>query len=203
MNNSLNTETSITYKEIFLNAFPEVLKDDVIIVLGILPLNINTIPFTSSELTVKFNNNLLNIPYRIHFNKPYPSVMSQLTRTQKIILNCIYLRHHDGYVRQRRLEELAGVNENWIIPHTLQLLGEYVLEILQILNKVITHENIQYYRQFIKDNPKYWRQTVSRMISYWDCYYRRKGFQHNRQRVFPILKDYPGKQIIDRLENKT
>jgi hypothetical protein len=215
MNNSLNKENRATYKEILLNAFPKALKGDVIVVLDILPLNINGVTLVKnqtgtvndliypSELTVKFNSDLLNIPDRIYFNEPYPLMVSQLTHTQRIILNCIYLRHHNGYLRQSRLEELAGVNEAWIIPHTLQLLGDYVLEIIQILNKIITDDNIQYYRQFIKDNPKYWQQTVSRMISYWDCYYRRKNFQDNTQKMFPKLKDYPGKHIVDRLENKT
>jgi hypothetical protein len=106
----------------------------------------------------------LSIPYRIYFNEPDPGIVSQLTCTQKAIFNCIYTRHHDGYVRQRRLEELAGINEYWVIPYTLQLLGEYVVEILQILDKVITDDNIEYYKSFIIENPKYWQQTISKKV---------------------------------------
>jgi len=46
--------------------------------------------------------------------------------------------------------------------------------------------------KFIRDNPKFWMQTESRMISYWNEYYRRP--------TFPKLKDYIGKQIIDRIK---
>jgi hypothetical protein len=212
MNDSLNKQNSTTYKDILLNDFPEALTADVNVVFNILPLNINAVTlindqiFTSSNLihpsslAGKFKRDLLSIPDRIYFSEPGQLLVSQLTPTQKAILNCIYLRHHNGYVRQRRLEGLAGVNEDWIIPHTLQLLGDYVVEILQVLDKLITDENIQYYRQFIKDNPRHWQQTVSRMVSYWDCYYRRKHFQDDMKNIFPEFKDYPGKQIVDRLE---
>lgn len=197
-----------------LKAFPEALANDVIAVSDILPLNIHAVTLSNDQIvfvndliqpsavTVKFNSDLLNIPSRIHFNEPDPYMVSQLTHTQKIILHCIYLRHHNGYLRQSRLEELAGVNEDWIVPHTLQLLGDYVLKIIQTLDKIVTDENIQYYRQFVRDNPKYWQQTVSRMISYWDCYYRRKYFRDSTQEIFPRLKDYPGRQVVDRLEDR-
>lgn len=202
------------YKERLSKSFPRALENDVVSVLDTLPFNINTPKWgndqlcivnliSSSEFSIKLNNDFLSIPYRIYFNEPDPGIVSQLTCTQKVVLNCIYTRHHDGYVRQRRLEELAGINEYWVIPYTLQLLGEYVVEILQVLDKVITDDNIEYYKSFIIENPKYWQQTISRMTSYWHCYYREKWFSDNREKVFPELNDYPGQQIVSRIGNKT
>jgi len=188
----------MTYKEILLNAFPKTLQSDVAVVADIL----NNLNPHSSIHTVQLNDEFLRIPCRVYFDEPSLFMINKLTYTQKNILNCIYLRHNNGYLRQRQLEELAGVNEDWITPYILQLLGEYVLEILQVLNNIITEENIHYYKQFINDNPKYWQQTMSRVISYWQCYYRGTNIAYSDQKGFPILKDYPGQQIVDRLESK-
>lgn len=210
MNTSLNIESNITYREILLVAFPEELKEDVLVVLDTLPLDINTVTVYNNEgvagsslihrskYAVRFNNDILSISYRIYFNEPDPIAVRKLTETQRKILNCIYLKHHNGYIRQHQLEALAGLNEDWLIPHTLDLLGDYVLEILQILDRVITDDNILYYRAFIKDNPKYWQRIVSRMTSYWNRYYRWDGVG-NRKGAFPDFANYPGKQIVERL----
>ena len=123
-------------------------------------------------LTVQLDKEVLNIPYRLYFNGPDKKDEAKLTGTQGTILNCIYLRHHDGHLRERRLRQLLDKNDYWVIPFTLQLLGEYVLEILEVLGKHINDKNIRNYQRFTKENPKYWQQTESRMISYWNEYYR-------------------------------
>lgn len=192
------------YKEVLLKAFPKSLGNEVMSVLDILPFDENRINVSNGHtyiidnlirspfFVVRLDNDDLSIPYRIYFNEPDAQDERDLTETQKIILSCIYLRHHDGYLRQRRLEQLIDKNEYWIVPHTLQLLGGYVLEILQVLDKVITNENIEYYRRFVNENPQYWELTVNRMISYWDAYYRRP--------TYPILKEYSGQKIVDRIQ---
>ncbi|MGI8599351.1 MAG: hypothetical protein ACR2KB_08850 [Chitinophagaceae bacterium] len=148
----------------------------------------------SSTLTIQFENELLTIPYRLYFNEPDGEKENELTDTQKTILNCIYLRHHDGYLRQRRLEKLVDKTDFWVTPFTLHLLGEYVFEILQVLDKHINDKTIDNYERFVKENLKYWQQTESRMISYWNEYYRRQ---------FPKLNDYLGRHIADRIKKRT
>jgi hypothetical protein len=96
---------------------------------------------------------------------------------------------------QKRLEQLIDKNEYWITPYLLQLLGEYVYEILEVLDKCINDKNIGNYKRFVKENPKYWQQTESRMISYWDCYYRRIKSKD--------LKNYLGRQIADRINKNS
>jgi len=206
MINWFRKEHYTEYKDRLLKAFPQILKSDVEVVLNILPFDVKDIMLTGGKihkvdnlihesiLTVQLDNEQLVIPYRLYFDEPDIEKENKLTDIQKTILNCIYLRHHDGFLRQRRLEKLIDKNENWVVPFTLQLLGEYVFEILQVLDKHIIANTIDNYGRFAEENPKYWQQTESRMISYWNVYYRRQ---------FPKLNDYLGRQIVDRIKKRT
>lgn len=203
MINWFKKEKHTEYKDKLRDAFPMKLKSEIEAVLSILPFNDNNVKRTgqqiikldnlifSSNLTVYLDNESLTIPYRIYFNEPDFEIENKLSDIQKTILNCIYLRHFDGYLRQRRLKNLVDKNENWITPYTIQLLGEYVFEILQDLDKQINANTIDNYVKFIGENPKYWKQTESRMISYWNEYHRRQ---------FPKLKDYIGRHIADKIK---
>jgi hypothetical protein len=89
---------------------------------------------------------------------------------------------------------LLDKSEYWITPFTIQLLGEYVYELLQLLDRHINDKTIDNYERFTKENSKYWHQTESRMISYWNEYYRRQ---------FPKIKEYLGMQIVYRIKKRT
>jgi len=200
------TDKKKDYKERLLKAFPESLKQDVIVVIDILPLDNYKVKLCdgeihkvdnlihSSTITVQLNGKLLTIPYRLYFDEPNKEKEDKLTEKQKVILNCIYLRHHNGFLRQERLERLADSKEYWVIPFTFQLLGEYVFEILEVLEKHINERNIENYIRYKLENPRYFQQTESRMISYWNEYYRRP--------LFPKLKDYIGKKLIDKIKQQ-
>ena len=126
----------------------------------------------------------------------------KLTDLQKAILNCIYLRHHNGFIRQRRLEKLIDTTDYFVVPFIFQLLGEYVMEILEVLQKHI-NPNIDNYVKFINENQKYWTQTESRMISYWNEYYRRPMYPNYLPPKYATRKEYIGQQIVDRLKKRT
>ena len=203
MINWFKKEKHTEYEDKLRDAFPKTLRSEVDVVLSILPFDDNSVKkmgqqiikvdsliFHSSK-SVWLDNELLTIPERIYFNEPEIEKENELNDRQKTILNCIYLRHFDGYLRQRRLENLVDKNDNWIIPFTIQLLGEYVFEILQVLDKHINDKTIENYVKFIRENPKYWKQTESRMISYWNEDYRRQ---------YPELKTYLGRQIANRIK---
>ncbi len=206
MINWFKKENYTEYKDRLHNAFPKTLKSDVEAVLNILPFEVNNVKLTGgqfynvdnlihpSTLTFQLENEVLTIPYRLYFNEPESEKEIKLTDIQKTILHCIFLRHHDGFLRQRRLEKLIDKNEYWVTPFTIQLLGEYVYEILQVLDKHINDKTIDNYERFARGNSKYWQQTESRMISYWNEYYRRQ---------FPKLYDYLGLQIVDRIKKRT
>jgi len=192
------------YKERLLKAFPESLRQDVIAVVDMLPLDNRNVRLCDgkihkvdnlihpSSFVVHLNNKLMTIPYRLYFNEPDKEKEDKLTDNQKTILNCIYSRHHNGYIRQKRVEQLIDKKEYWLIPFTFQLLGEYIYEILEVLEQHINEKNIENYIRFRGENPLYFQQTESRMISYWNEYYRRPRF--------PKLKDYIGRKLINRIK---
>jgi hypothetical protein len=200
-----NKNITSEYKDRILKAFPTALSADVKEVLEVLSLNNYKVKLSDgqvrqidnlihpSELYLTLEQEKLIIPYRLYFNEPDSESEKALTDKQKAILNCIFLRHHNGFLREQRLKQLIETKEYWVIPFTIQLLGEYVYEILEVLDKHINEQNLNLYVKFIQENPKYWQQTESRMISYWNEYYRSR---------FPDLKKYIGLEIVKRIKKR-
>jgi len=194
------------YQERLKKSFPKELHSDLNEVLKILPFENNQVKLCDgqthkvdnliheSELNIDFDNETLIIPYRLYFNEPNPELEKSLTDKQKDILNCIYLRHHNGYLREKRLNLISDSSEKWSVPFIVQLIGEYVYELLPIIDKKINENTLDYYAEFRDENPKYWQQTESRMVSYWNEYYRYK---------FPKLKEYLGFEIVNRIKKRT
>jgi hypothetical protein len=205
MSSSPEEEKCDRYKEQLRSSFPKSLAKDIEVVFGIMPFQQNEVKpsyglsyevdylIHPQGLTVLLNGEYLTIPRRVYFQEPTAEQKIKLTDTQKTILSCIYLRHCNGYLRQKRLEEVLDKKEYWVIPFTLHLLGEYVFEILEVLDKHINEKHVDNYVRFVEENPKYWQQTESTMISYWNEYYRLK---------FPRLKDYLGRHLVDRIKNQ-
>jgi len=181
------------YLKIITNSFPKDLKSDVLEMFKIIPLEtkykFGLISLDSYEIIVESEK--LKIPVRIYFNEPKEQNEKQLTDIQKDILNCLYTRHDNGYVREKRLKKLSEKPEKWKTPFLVQLLGEYIYELLPIIDKKVNNDTLEFYREFKTENPKYWQQTESRIASYWNEYYRYK---------FPKLKDYLGIEIINRIK---
>lgn len=171
-----------------ISSFPASLEVEVCHVLRVLPSDRST---SADAFTVQLGKERISIPHRVYFDEPNSFVESHLTNKQHTILNCLYLIHHNGFVRQRRLESLLQSTDAFIIPFTLKLLGEYVIEILEVLDKHVNEITLPAYVEFIKDNPKFWQQTESRVISYWNVYYRRR---------YPKLEDYIGYKIVAKLK---
>jgi hypothetical protein len=188
-----------------VRAFPSVLADDVRVVAGILPFEereilagVETVRWVDNfvstinpqEIIVDVGGDTIRLPYRVYFKEPQLAQVESLTPVQQSILHCIYLRHHDGYIRQKHLESLTSISENFVRPFVIQLLGEYVIEILQVINRRLNDDVATGYASFLLANKSYWQRIQSRMISYWDVYYRPS---------FPKLEQYIGKQIAYRL----
>ncbi len=123
------------------------------------------------------------IPYRIYNPEVWPKVETEPSSVEALISHCIYTRHHDGFVRQRHLAYLLQANTEWVVPFVLQLLGEYVLEIVQQLQTELLVPAGSPFTTFSAQNPEFVRRTKSRIVSYWNCYYRRR---------FPSFAVYPG-----------
>jgi hypothetical protein len=101
-------------KEKLFHAFPSPLRQDLEKVIAVLPFgkkvqlcdgqlhNVDSL-LHSNEQNVLLNDELLKIPCRVYFNEPEVDNEKNLTDLQRTILNCIYLRHHNGFIRQKRL----------------------------------------------------------------------------------------------------
>lgn len=141
---------------------------------------------TDRFIQVSVGKDELFIPYRI-YNQDYEGIFAHLTETQSILYSCLLTRHHDGHVRQRYLERILSVREPWVVPFVVQLMGEYVIEILETIRAHLPILDAVLYGRFIRDNQAYFQKMQARMISYWDCYYRRL-YKHSSDYVgFPLF----------------
>lgn len=205
MLNWLRKDKTKDYRSRIKKSFPSELEKDLEVVLDIIPLDNDQVELNDGNIhkvenliydyfkDIKLDSENLSIPYRVYFNEPNKDKENSLTDVQKAILNCIYLKHHNGFIRQKRLVLLGKNYQYWTTPYTFQLLGEYVFEILEVLDEQLDDNKLENYKRFITDNPKYNQQTESRMISYWNEYYRRR---------FPKLKNYVGRIIFDQIKTK-
>ncbi|MEY9969466.1 hypothetical protein ABIA33_007554 [Streptacidiphilus sp. MAP12-16] len=121
---------------------------------------------------------VLVIPGRMYADEPEPGVVAGLSPVQLLQLACLYTRHHDGYVRQRHLRQIIGRTEPWVVPFVVQLLGEYVLEILNDLAQGLRDLGVpgselrRAFGRFVVENPEFFARTERRVVSYYSCYHR-------------------------------
>ncbi|QOV11857.1 hypothetical protein [Viridibacillus arvi] len=171
-----------------LKAFPTELKEDVSRVLSMIKQS-NKLDF-SSRFEVNFSGSKLIIPERIYMNEPSLLQYNTLTDRQQVVLNCLFTRHHDGFIREEHLKKIINQcnDYNWIIPYIIQLTGEYVIEILQVINDNLDSIDKSIIKEFIAENATFYNTIESRVISYWNCNYRSK---------YPAITDYVGYEIIE------
>jgi hypothetical protein len=132
---------------------------------------------------------LLRIPKRIYFD---PMTLNERGRTAPDATNLIcwyFTRHHDGRVRERCLREVIEAAVPWGPAFVLLLLGEYVVEILEVIREHVPAIDEAGYRDFLRQNHRFYETTRSRVMSYWNCYYR----HYPRSR-------YPGFLVLDALD---
>jgi hypothetical protein len=165
-------------------AFPVSLRDDALEVVSVLPPP----TWNTETFSVCVGGEMVSIPYRI-YHDPALIDATNLTARQRELLDCLLTRHHDGFTRERHLAGILCAQNEWIPPFVVQLVGEYVIEILQAVNRDLHHFDPQLYRSFLRANPRYFVLTKQRVISYWNCYYR-----------WQRRADYAGFRIVDFLE---
>jgi hypothetical protein len=137
--------------------------------------------YSWNSFTVRVNNESVSIPYRVYHN-PASIKTNELSGLQESLVDCILSRNHDGFVRQEYLARIVSSNYAWVPPFVIQLLGEYVVEILRVIEANLGNLDKALYAQFLRANLEFLALTEQRVISYWDCYYR---FSCRKE-------DYPG-----------
>lgn len=159
-------------------AFPQKLNNDLQEVLKMISKETyGNVSIDCSENVVEYylNNIVIKIPYRIYLVDVELSKADNLTDTQKEILYCIYTRSCDGYIREKYLRELLKLDfDYWAIPFIVKLSDEYVVEILKVIYDKLKIRNNDDIKQFCLENKNTISKSYSRMISYWNEYYRTK-----------------------------
>ncbi|BCL90053.1 hypothetical protein ACNRD9_04435 [Ralstonia pseudosolanacearum] len=168
-------------------AFPAALHREVTVVAPLIGID-NPAP---PRLPVVVRGESLNIPYRIRLDAGV-ALSSRLSEVQTRVYACALTRHLDGHVRQRHLAQIVTLSEPWIVPFVVQLCGEYVIEILEVIEKHLTSMHPCAYGAFFRENPRFFQQTQDRMVSYWDCYYRW---------LYKRKADYVGFRLFDRFRD--
>ncbi|MFF3518733.1 hypothetical protein [Streptomyces sp. NPDC002573] len=176
-------------------AFPAELAGDAEAVVSVMPVS-RLLPAAPFSVVVEGQQVLL--PGRLYNDEPPPDAVASLSSRQRQLLHCLYSRHCDGVVRQRHLEKVVGSTDPWVVPFVVQLVGEYVLEILIVICDELrdlaapgTCGHLAY-GQFIVDNPAYFARTQRRVVSYWSCYYRG---------TYASFRGYPGRTLLDLLRS--
>ncbi|QVK21112.1 hypothetical protein KHQ82_01930 [Mycoplasmatota bacterium] len=205
-------------ESILLNSFPKSIEKDVLVVINSFAFEEMG---SSITFSVYINNEKITIPYRVYnrvkreawlqqfeairaegkrSNSPYPhnevfdrNNSTKLTPIQQAIYYCILTRHSSGYVREDSIRNLfkGDCNHSWVAPFIIRLLGEYVVEIVEIIKENIGVIDKRLYLDFISDNKVFFNTTQSRVMSYWNEYYRKKHSGSNF-----LWEEYVGNEIL-------
>lgn len=171
-------------KERYIGSFPGKLSSDVNAVLEFMPVGIH-MPSKDDMGPLSISDERVYIPYRIY--SPEPKLPSQINDLHRTIISCIYTRHHDGFVREKYLAGLFGLSFSWVSPFVLQLVGEYVFEIVELIHRHIDEVDPAFYNRFAKENEDFIALIKARAISYWDCYHKWQNWKFRDFAAFQVM----------------
>lgn len=136
---------------------------------------------------------MLIIPSRVYYTEQQIMECMKLSDIEGTITLCLGTRHHNGYLREKCLIELIKKTPvPWIIPYIIELMGEYILPILQVISRELPNLNTAQFRDFYIENKPHYSTICRRVVSYWNEYYREQ---------YPKWHDYPGYHLIKAFED--
>ena len=168
----------------YSNAFPAEIRQAAEDLIGMLPEPVHR---SDQFFVVTVSGETLLIPYRMYNPEPSSAAVRGEGPLARSIRLSLYSRHYDGFVRQRSLRGLLECNDSWVVPFVVQLIGEYVLEIVEDISQGLDlrpgTECRACYGRFVADNAAFVDRTSRRATSYWNCYYRFR---------YPVMRPEPG-----------
>lgn len=171
----LNFFRSIPIKsmtECIIRAFPLYLRNDVKLICKNLNFSEYFYHYDSTEWVLS-SGEVITMPYRIVLKDEYRGDLRSLTKTQKAIYHCIMSRSSDGYVREKHIKALLNSDTpEWAMPYVIKVCDEYVVEILQTVYSSLITRDCTKYRQLCALNLEYIKRAHTRMVSYWNEFYR-------------------------------
>jgi hypothetical protein len=141
---------------------------------------------THEAFRLSVRDDVIMIPSRIYTPEP---LVALLCTGKPTVRDCLLTRHHNGFVRARAVGRLLAAGKAWTIPFIIQLVGEYIVQILDQIDDAFDTIDARALGDFVRDNPAFLALTKQRVASYWDCYYRGDP-----------REDYVGFRLIRRLE---
>lgn len=141
--------------------------------------------------TVMFEREALIIPSRVYFQQGVLwNIGGDRAPLERDIAWCLGTRHHSGYVREECLRRLLAAPQPWMVPFIVQLIGEYVVQIVEPIADALpamAPEMQDAFAGFIRANPRYLQTIDSRAVNYWSIGYRT---------AYPDRADYPGIRAV-------
>lgn len=157
----------------FQDGFPNYLREDVAIVVGMISYNNVAIDVSPDTIQYIQKQNVVRFPYRIYAIDSSDEIMDNLSLRQKMILHCIYSRSCDGFVRQKHVYALLQMDyEDWAIPYIVKVCDEYIVEIVEMTYDILKEQDTERIKRFCLENRVSFCKSYNRMISYWNEFYR-------------------------------
>lgn len=139
-------------------------------------------PPAGPVISIRAAEQFLDIPYRVYYDRQRVLAAIESGGDSALISACLGTRHYDGFLRELCLRRLLTADESWIAPFIIQLLGEYVLEIAQLIHERYAGGVETQHLDFFRQNTGHCHYLEQRAISYWNANYRFR---------FPRHADYP------------
>lgn len=143
-------------------------------------------------ITVLVQGEVLAFPSRVYCQPDrLQAVVDHAGGDARRLALCFGTRHHDGHIREACLRQLGVMDPPWVIPFFAQLLGEYVVEIAEVVAEATSSADPAELAAFVAGNPGFMATTRRRVLSYWDCYYRGR---------WSTVTVYPAMAALDAIE---
>ena len=184
--------------EIVQKAFPVEIRGEVNSLLT--KFTVETKHATHRGELVAIGEEKFEIPSRIYYNPPYSLTNSKFTQKEQEILNCIFSRHDNGFIRQTAILNIIGSDSNWTIPYIVRIIGEYVINILNDIENNFEILNKPNLTSFVQQNPEFYNRTRSRVGSYWDCYFRQQFPEILNEIRTPEKQRYVGFRLLNKID---
>lgn len=170
--------------------FPNAMQETALTLLG--TLSATELSPAMKGFTVLVQGEQLSVPYRVYYApKKLQTVITSSSGDTRTLALSLGTRHWDGHLREYCVRQLVSIDQPWVAPFIIQLVGEYVIEIVEVIAAALPGINTAQFSEFVRDNPKFMATTRRRMTSYWNCYYRYR---------FKTLKNYPGFIVLGAIE---
>lgn len=128
---------------------------------------------SNSVIYTLLNDEKIELPYRIYYRDD--SNISNFTKEQKLIYNCIFSRNYDGFIRQKHIEQILNHDINfWISPYIIKISDEYIVEILCSIYDNLKYKDNSILKQTAIKNIDLFLYNYSRMASYWSEFHKTK-----------------------------